>query len=475
MQKEPLDFHKPFLVSLLVIVVFVFGFGVIGKTQKNVNQNGAAVALSKTTTTAGPPNPGQTVAQKVIVTGGGSVSSNGVWQTTDGTTWTTLTSNAQFPGRLYHSTVYFNNKLYILGGYSTVANTDVNDVWSSSNGVNWTRVISHAPWRANHALGAIVFKNKLWVLGGCFNPSPSIWNTNDGVTWTQIIPNGGGSNVPTSCIDSVAVYGNSMWAFGDPNSTGSLALWKSSDGISWVNLGANLPLNQIGNTGTNPKLVSSMGKLWWIGGNAYWTTDGLTWTQSYSAGLLPVAQHILYTLNNSIFTTGGFFVAPVSPDDIFSTTDGVNWNQTIINLSPWHPLYTDAVNVPATFGLPDLVVSSLTFDPSSLKQSHSPRGVVYTFTVKNNGGTAVTLPAGFKFILKETSPVSRTIGEVSGTGTVLAPGNGTVFYSRIAQYSSPLFSTLGPVQVSLVADSTNLVTESDETNNTTAGSFTIIP
>jgi hypothetical protein len=66
MNKHPeFDFHKPFLVSLLVIVVFVFGFGVMGKTQKNVQQNGAAVALSKTTTTAGPPNPGQTVAQKV--------------------------------------------------------------------------------------------------------------------------------------------------------------------------------------------------------------------------------------------------------------------------------------------------------------------------------------------------------------------------------------------------------------------------
>src|SRR5690606_9957048 len=70
----------------------------------------------------------------------------------DGLNWTLEVAKAPFGPRANHGLVVFNNRLWVLGGSTTMLFGLKNDVWSSPDGVNWTREVSQAPWaaRASH-------------------------------------------------------------------------------------------------------------------------------------------------------------------------------------------------------------------------------------------------------------------------------------------------------------------------------------
>lgn len=63
------------------------------------------------------------------------------------------------------------------------------DVWNSSDGVTWNLVTSNAPWGPREAHTSVVFDNKMWVLGGSTAQTGSYlnneaWNSIDGLNWT---------------------------------------------------------------------------------------------------------------------------------------------------------------------------------------------------------------------------------------------------------------------------------------------------
>jgi hypothetical protein len=120
---------------------------------------------------------------------GTSVATNDVWSSPDGVTWTQVNANAPWSARSAHSSLVFNNKMWILGGVDTTQPRDLNDVWYSSDGVNWTPVVP-APWAGRRGHTALVFSNKMYVLGASDNGQGNdVWSSPDGVTWTQVTAN----------------------------------------------------------------------------------------------------------------------------------------------------------------------------------------------------------------------------------------------------------------------------------------------
>lgn len=107
-----------------------------------------------------------------IIGGSGGNFSGGVkkdvWYSSDGLNWEEATPAAQFSKRLNHTTVVFDNKLWVIGGRSQfVFNSDVkNDVWYSSDGVNWTDATTSTPFTKRWGHTSAVFKNTIWVIGG---------------------------------------------------------------------------------------------------------------------------------------------------------------------------------------------------------------------------------------------------------------------------------------------------------------------
>lgn len=164
-----------------------------------------------------------------------------VYSSSSGSGWTLKTSNAPWGKRAYHSSVVFKNKIWILGGDEalqdgTLDHSIRNDIWSSSDGVNWTREVATAPWTGRLQFAAVVFDDKIWVLGGksCCESLHDVWNSSDGINWNKVTDTPGWSARSTF---PGLVYQNKLWVIGGFSQAEGRALsdvWNSSDGLNWT-------------------------------------------------------------------------------------------------------------------------------------------------------------------------------------------------------------------------------------------------
>ena len=230
-----------------------------------------------------------------------------VWSSADGRTWRLERDGAAFGRRWFHRTVVFDGAIWMIGGHapedrSGPGNAGLNDIYRSTDGVNWTFIsqtfpLLPAPPLDPINLTATVFEDEIWVVR-----HGEAYSTTNGVNWTQKATGlfGGG----TRANASLTVYDNALWYVGGTpsfvssgNNVGidaSNAVYKSSDGITWSQLAAP-PFT--------PRFRHSSfvrnGKLWVFGGQGYvngapapapgdaWsTTDGVTWTQETTTGRL---------------------------------------------------------------------------------------------------------------------------------------------------------------------------------------------
>src|SRR5438045_1168554 len=99
--------------------------------------------------------------------------------------WSQATGAAPFSGRGGHTSIVFNNLMWVIGGYD--GNVAKNDVWYSADGVNWTRATSSAEFSGRSRHTSLVYNNKIWVIGGedTSGYKNDVWYSSDGVTWTR--------------------------------------------------------------------------------------------------------------------------------------------------------------------------------------------------------------------------------------------------------------------------------------------------
>ena len=116
---------------------------------------------------------------------------NDVWYSKDGRTWTLVTGKAAWAPRAYHQAVVHDGKIWVFGGGNYVPGYQaLNDVWSSEDGVHWTEVTAAAPWPARLWFSAVVYRGRMWVLGGWSRMPETNWGdawfSRDGKEWTQL-------------------------------------------------------------------------------------------------------------------------------------------------------------------------------------------------------------------------------------------------------------------------------------------------
>lgn len=239
---------------------------------------------------------------------------NDIWQSTDGETWTQVTAEAPFHKRRFHSTVVFDNKIWVMGGHN--GSDILTDIWQSSDGENWTLVTGGLPFIISYDQSVIAFQNKLWVIGSGSGPAKSmntIWQSSDGETWTSV-----DSQITFTDRFGFAtlVFDNKIWIIGG-NGAGAENFntplndtWQSSDGKIWNQVNANTLFS--GRKGHTSVVFDD--KMWIIGGfdgssrvNDIWqSADGETWTQVIKEG--PYTGRLEYTpisFNNKIWIIGG--------------------------------------------------------------------------------------------------------------------------------------------------------------------------
>jgi hypothetical protein len=114
---------------------------------------------------------------------------NDVWSSVDGEKWKLETSHAEWEGRYWFSSIVFDNKLWLLGGWDVLKASDENfgnknETWYSEDGVSWKK-LSGKSWSHRHAQYTWVMNNALWISsgyggGGNHRLYNDVWKLNKG-------------------------------------------------------------------------------------------------------------------------------------------------------------------------------------------------------------------------------------------------------------------------------------------------------
>ncbi|MDB4293582.1 hypothetical protein N9954_09265, partial [Maribacter sp.] len=252
---------------------------------------------------------------KMWVIGGSSCCGgryNDVWSSTDGANWTEVTSEANFPKRTVHASVVFDNKMWVIGGNrSYYSGNEFDDIWNSSDGITWTKVTGHTNIGPRYGLKMLVFDNKMWILGGKdVNNTYSaneVWSSSDGITWTRVSENTG----VNFYLSEFTVFNNKIWRIGGYSDTN---IYSSTDGITWVLEEENAPYGQR----HRHSVTVWDDKIWLISGSdkatnelqelddVWYTEDGKTWQlASEHAGYTATANHTSLVYDDKIWKIAG--------------------------------------------------------------------------------------------------------------------------------------------------------------------------
>ncbi len=171
---------------------------------------------------------------------------NDIWKSPDGITWSQVapTSNV-FGPRWGHSVAVMpdpnnNNKptLWLVGGYN--GTTLLVDVWKSTDGNSWTNVTTIGDEIVSAFYSPLLVMNDqsgkpaMWLIGG--NQTDTILKSNDGVTWTTLAA--GSRFSPRLAHAGVVMKDpssgvNALWAIGGYSDYALKDVWMSTDGLTW--------------------------------------------------------------------------------------------------------------------------------------------------------------------------------------------------------------------------------------------------
>jgi len=284
-----------------------------------------------------------------------------VWSSADGVNWLQKTRAIEelFKGRFGHTTVIFNDRLWIIGGNGNPTYPQyLNDVWSSSDGKTWTNesqgAVSRFTARAFHSSVTFPDPNdgnipKIWVIGGYGDTGiyDDVWASADGKEWEQKVVPGTYSQLMRYQHTSNA-YKGKIWIVGGSGTNGTLNNYISSaNGITWS---AATPMTGVPQRHSHSSVVAN-DKLYIFGGvddpplNDVWsfdgdggTTDGgTTWTKvrdkNAPDGFTSRYSHTTVAFGDGFLLTGGKDYS-TSFNDVWSSADGITWTPVLPNGYP---------------------------------------------------------------------------------------------------------------------------------------------
>lgn len=229
---------------------------------------------------------------------------NGVWSSTNGYNWQSVTFNA-FDSRVGHTLTVFDDKLWVIGGINNAGNY-LSEVWYSNDGRNW-RLATNTPafsFIAGH--NTIVFKDHLVVF-----KKNDIWVSPDGINWKMIAKD----IFSERDYSEFVLFNDEMYIIGGEYSASTYfnEIWKSSDGKNW---------SQVSTSGTifSPRSRFSITKyrdqVWLIGGTQAtgYDSDEIWYSKNMKDwckfnGATPftnISSHSSLLVGDSIWVFGGF-------------------------------------------------------------------------------------------------------------------------------------------------------------------------
>jgi len=255
--------------------------------------------------------------------------------------WTAHTSVSQAMGDYSWNDIAYGNGVFV-----AVGSWNFDNVLVSPDGISWTAhvVTPGDDWRS------VAFGNGLFVAVGA---GGGVRTSTDGVNWT---PQTAAENNEWRSV----VYGGGQ--FVAVAASGANRVMTSPDGESWaahaavsdeewnaVTYGNGTFVAAARAYSTHPVMSSSDGVTWTpraagamedvtfgngqfvgvIWGQSWTSPDGESWSVHNAA--LPAGTHVRVVYGGGRYLTGGMWG---DPNDIYSSSDGVNWQQEALPVSP---------------------------------------------------------------------------------------------------------------------------------------------
>ncbi|MFS4493107.1 hypothetical protein [Maribacter sp. 2308TA10-17] len=215
---------------------------------------------------------------------------NDIWNSEDGVNWTLVTSDASFSGRLRHSSVVFENKMWVLGG--VVGTERSSEIWNSSDGINWTLVSNNSTLDFTDDK-VIVFDNKLWLV------NDNVWFSEDGIVWT--LAYNGSERIRGSAV----TFQDKMVVVNLKDSEVHI----SEDGFNWETIENNINTLLSSVSSIDDDIIVFDNKIWSLGSfenKLIYSEDGIIWSLANEASIIPyLFSHTTAVLNEKIWVIGG--------------------------------------------------------------------------------------------------------------------------------------------------------------------------
>jgi len=215
---------------------------------------------------------------------------NDVWNSDDGVDWIQVTDNANFRGRSRHSSVVFNDKMWILGGI--IGTESTSEIWNSDDGINWTLVsdTSGLDFRDDNVM---VFDNKLWLI------DDEVWFSEDGVVWSLAYND-------TRIRGSLVNYQDKMVVVSLSDSEVHI----SEDGFNWETTSNNLNTLLESISSIDEDIAVFDNKMWSLGSfdsKLVYSDDGIQWNLANETSVVPfLFASTTAVLNNKLWVIGGY-------------------------------------------------------------------------------------------------------------------------------------------------------------------------
>jgi len=239
--------------------------------------------------------------------------SNDIWRSEDGVVWKQLLAAKHFSPRTSNTTTIFKNSLWVIGG--TELPNRKNDVWRSGDGVFWKEVTNNAGFSERSSHTALAFDKKLWVIGGLKDNHKSendVWYTKNGIDWIQATPN---AAFPPRFDHTSFVHDSKMWVVGGKDGYPSKIdvkndVWYSKNGVDWVQATPNAAFLP---RGSHTSVIYDK-KMWVLGGSdnasnkfndAWCSKDGVVWKQVLEHEALKRAAHTTTVYDKKMWVIGG--------------------------------------------------------------------------------------------------------------------------------------------------------------------------
>jgi len=226
-----------------------------------------------------------------------------VFALSDGSEWTEAGTNTLPTAVSYGSSVIFDGKIWVIGGYNE--NWDITrKVYYSTNGSTWYEAGSNSLLVGTENHTSIVYDGNMWVIGGFIGGGGTrkVYYSTNGSSWTEA----GNDALPVAVSGhSSLVYNGKMWMIGD-----SRKVYYSTNGSSWTEAGTDALPESID---YHSSLVYD-GKMWVIGGfvysggtrKVYYSTNGSTWYEAGTDALpIIIIDHTSVVFDNKMWIIGG--------------------------------------------------------------------------------------------------------------------------------------------------------------------------